>query len=247
MLKISYFISLNSNNFMTFATNFEKFHNIRLYWRWGIARKNYIIKDKSTTFIDEKVKIGENVIIYENNRIEGNSVIGDNVTIYPNSYISNTIIGKGTKIYSSFIEKSVIGSCSSIGPYAHLRTGSKIGDFVRVGNFCEIKNADIGDRTKVSHLAYVGDAVIGKNCNIGCGVIFVNYNGKTKQKTTVEDGAFIGSNVNLIAPVMVKSGAYVCAGTTVDKDIEADDFVIGRVRQESKPQRAKAYLNKNND
>ena len=201
-----------------------------------------MIKDKNSTYIDKKAKIGDNVIIYENNHIDGETVIGDNVTIYPNSYISNSIIGKGSKIFSSFIEKSEVGMCSSIGPFAHLRTGSKIGNFVKIGNFCEVKNAEIGDYSKVSHLAYVGDATVGKKCNIGCGVIFVNYNGKVKSRTIVEDGAFIGSNVNLVAPVTIKSGAYICAGTTIDKDIESDDFVIGRVRPEVKKGRAKDYL-----
>lgn len=203
-----------------------------------------MLKDKNSTYIDKKAKIGDNVIIYENNRIDGETIIGDNVTIYPNSYISNSIIGKGVKIFSSFIEKSEIGNCSSIGPFAHLRTGSKIGNFVRIGNFCEIKNSVIGDNSKVSHLAYVGDAVIGKKCNIGCGVIFANFNGKIKSQTIVEDGVFIGSNVNLIAPVTIKSGAYICAGTTVDNDISENDFVIGRVRAEIKTGRASYFLNK---
>ncbi len=244
MLKIWCFIRLNSNNYMTFATILGYFHIILLNWRWGIARKNYVLKDKNSIFIDKKAKIGDNVIIYENNRIEGNSVIGDNVTIFPNSFINNSVISKGTKIYSSYIEKSEVGVCCQIGPFAHLRTGSKIGDFVRIGNFCEVKNSTIGSNSKVSHLAYVGDADVGCRCNIGCGVIFVNYNGKSKQKTIVGEDAFIGSNVNLIAPVKIGDRAYVCAGTTIDKNVEADEFVIGRVRQEGKPERAKTYLNK---
>lgn len=208
-----------------------------------IKKVNYVIKNKNSVYIDKKVKIGENVIIYENNRIEGDTVIGDNVTIFPNSYISNSTIGKGTKIYSSFIEKSEIGSCNSIGPFAHLRTGSKLGDHVRVGNFCEIKNSIVGEGTKISHLAYVGDAEVGKNCNIGCGVIFANFNGKVKSKTIIKDKCFIGSNVNLIAPVTIGKGAYICAGTTIDKDIKDGDFVIGRVRAEVKAGRASQYLN----
>lgn len=237
-------MSLNSNNFMTFVTNFWFFHIIKYCWRWIIARKNYVLKDKNSIFIDNKAIIGDNVIIYENNRIEGECVIGDNVTIYPNSFISNTEIGKGTKIYSSFIEKSKIGSCCFIGPFAHLRAGSNIHDFAKIGNFCEIKNAEIGEQTKVSHLAYVGDAKVGKRCNVGCGAIFVNFNGKTKFKTVVEDDVFIGSNVNIIAPVTIGSGAYICAGTTVDKDIASSDFAIGRVRAEIKKNRAKQYLDK---
>lgn len=218
------------------------YYKLDVFWRCGIARVKYVLKDKSSTHIDDKVKIGENVIIYENTRIEGCTRIEDNVTIYPNSFISNSIIGKGTKIYSSFIEKSIVGQCCLIGPYAHLRAGTKLEDAVKVGNFCETKNAQIGCHTKVSHLAYVGDAVIGKKCNIGCGVIFVNYNGKSKQMSEVGDGCFIGSNVNVIAPVKIGKGAYICAGTTVDKDVKSDEFVIGRVRQESKTGRAKKYL-----
>lgn len=189
------------------------------------------------------MKIGENVIIYENTRIEGCTRIDDNVTIYPNSYISNSIIGKGTKIYSSFIEKSIIGSCCLIGPFAHLRAGTKLADAVKVGNFCETKNVQIGSHTKLAHLAYVGDAVIGEKCNIGCGAIFVNYNGKSKQMSYVGDGSFVGSNVNVIAPVKIGNGAYICAGTTVDRDVADNEFVIGRVRQEGKEGRAKKYLN----
>ena len=206
-------------------------------------KTNYVIKSKSSVFIDKRATIGENVIIYENVRIEGASVIGDNVTIFPNCFIADTIIGKGTKIYSSHIEKSEIGACSSIGPFAHLRPKSKVGNKVKVGNFCELKNCEIGDNTKISHLAYVGDSTVGKGCNIGCGVIFVNYNGKTKSRTIVGDNVFIGSNVNLVAPVTIESGAYICAGTTIDKDVKSGDFVIGRVRQESKPNRAKDYWN----
>lgn len=206
-----------------------------------------MLKDKNSIFIDNKAVIGENVIIYENNRIEGECVIGDNVTIYPNSFIDSSVIGKGTKIYSSFIEKAKVGSCCLVGPYAHLRAGSVIDDFVKIGNFCEIKNSEIGKYTKISHLAYVGDAKVGNNCNIGCGVIFVNFNGKTKSKTIVGDNSFIGSNVNLIAPVRVGNSAYVCAGTTVDRNVEPGDFVIGRVRAELKKDRAKKYLDKKTD
>ena len=204
--------------------------------------KNYIIKDKNSVFIDDEVIIGENVIIYENNRIEGYSIIEDNVTIYPNSFISNSTIKKGSKIYSSVIESSSVGEGCLIGPFAHLRPKSKLGKFVKLGNFCETKNSIIGNYTKISHLAYVGDAEIGDKCNIGCGAIFVNYDGKKKSKTIVKDGVFVGSNVNIIAPVTIAKGAYICAGTTVDKDIQADSFVIGRVRQEEKPNRAKDYF-----
>ena len=130
----------------------------------------------------------------------------------------------------------------SVGPFARLRPDADVRDNAKIGNFVEIKNAIIGENTKVSHLAYVGDAEVGKNCNIGCGAIFVNYNGRTKSRTVVGDNCFIGSNCNIIAPVAIASDSYICAGTTVTEDINADDFVIGRVRQEVKPCRAHKYL-----
>ena len=203
---------------------------------------DFIIKDEKSVFIDDDVVIGENVIIYENNRIERGSIIEDNVTIYPNCFISNSKIGKGSKVYSSMVENSEVGECCMIGPYAHLRPKSKLGNFVKMGNFCETKNVTIGNYTKLSHLAYIGDAVIGENCNIGCGVIFVNYNGKIKSTSILGDNVFVGSNVNIIAPVNIENGAYICAGTTIDKNIKGNSFVIGRVRQEEKENRASDYI-----
>ena len=145
-------------------------------------------------------------------------------------------------IKSSFIEKSQIENNVVVGPFAHLRPDSIIKSNAKIGNFVEIKNSIIGAGSKVSHLAYVGDAEIGKNCNIGCGVIFVNYNGKCKQKTIVGDGCFVGSNCNVIAPVVIAKNTYICAGTTLTKNTNAGDFVVGRAREIIKQDRAKDYL-----
>lgn len=203
-----------------------------------------IIKDKKSVFIDKTVKIGKNVVIYENNRIEGETVIGDGVVILPNCYIKNCIIGKNSTFNYSQAEDATVGENVLVGPFARLRPKSDIRDNAKIGNFVEIKNAVIGEGTKVSHLAYVGDADVGKGCNIGCGAIFVNYNGRTKNRTFVGDNCFIGSNCNIIAPVKIESDSYICAGTTVTNDVSSDDFVIGRVRQEIKPHRAHEYLKK---
>ena len=207
-------------------------------------KKNLKIMDKRSVFIDKTVVIGKNVTVYENNRIEGNTVIGDNVTILPNCYIKDTVIGEGSVINFSQTDSAVIGKNVQVGPFARLRPNAKICDNAKVGNFVEIKNAVIGAGTKVSHLAYVGDAELGSDCNVGCGAIFVNYNGKTKNKTTVGNNCFIGSNCNVIAPVKVESNSYICAGTTVTEDVKEGDFVIGRSRQTVKPDRAKDYLKK---
>ncbi len=209
-----------------------------------MPKKFYKILDKKSTFIDSKVKIGKNVIIYENNRIEGNTVIGDGSIIMPNCYIKDSIIGKNSTINFSQLETAKVGNDCCVGPFARLRPNADVKDGAKIGNFVEIKNATIGEGSKVSHLAYVGDADIGSDCNIGCGAIFVNYNGKIKQRTTVGDNVFIGSNCNIIAPVNVESNSYICAGTTVTNDVKEDDFVIGRLRQEIKEKRAHEYLKK---
>lgn len=204
--------------------------------------KNLRLMDERSIFIDDGVVIGDDVTIYENNRIEGATVIGDGAVLLPGNYIKDTVIGRGVTFNVSQSESAEVGDGSSVGPYARLRPGAKIGREAKIGNFVEIKNATVGDGTKVSHLAYVGDADVGAECNIGCGVIFVNYNGRTKSRTTVGDDCFIGSNCNVIAPVNIERGSYIAAGTTVCEDIKEDDFVIGRPRAAIKPQRAHNYL-----
>lgn len=207
--------------------------------------KNFVLKDKRSIFIDKSVKIGDNVTIYENNRIEGDTVIGDGVIIYPNCFIKDTVINDGAVLNYSQTESAVIGKNCSVGPFARLRPKAVLSDEVKIGNFVEVKNANIGKGSKVSHLAYVGDADVGSDCNIGCGAIFVNYNGRSKNRTTVGDECFIGSNCNIIAPVNIESRSYICAGTTITNDVKTDDFVIGRVRQEVKENRAHNYLKEN--
>ncbi len=199
---------------------------------------------KNTIFIDDSVIFGENVIIYPNNIIWGKSVIGSGTVLMPNNYIVDSLVGKNCVIDHSYIENSIVGNESKIGPFSRLRPHSKIGNGCKNGNFVEIKNSVIGDNTKASHLAYIGDSEIGKNCNIGCGAIFVNYDGVKKQKTVVMDNCFIGSNVNIIAPVKVAKGSYICAGTTLTKDTSDFDFVIGRARETVKPNRANGYHKK---
>ncbi len=194
-------------------------------------------------FIDDNVEISENVKIYPNVYILGNSKIGKGTIIYPNTTIENSLIGENCVIKSSFIEESMVGNDVNIGPFAHLRQNAVIGDNCRIGNFVEIKNSKLGDNTKMAHLAYAGDADIGKNCNIGCGAIFVNYDGKNKNKTVVEDNCFIGSNCNIIAPVTIQEGSFICAGTTLTINTQKDDFVIGRCRETIKNNRAHNYWN----
>ncbi len=197
--------------------------------------------NKSSCYIGENVKIGNNVTIYENNHIDGDCIIGDDVTLLPNNFIKNSRIGKGCQIHNSVIEDATLENNISVGPFARLRPKTEIKDDCKIGNFVEIKNSVVGKGCKISHLAYVGDAILGENCNIGCGVIFANYSGKVKNKTIVGNHVFVGSNSNIIAPVKIDDDSYICAGTTVCQNVEKGDFVIGRVRQENKKDRAKKY------
>ena len=206
--------------------------------------RGVVFIDETSVFFDEKVKIGDNATIYPNNHIYGDTVIGNGAVINPNNIITDSVIGEGAVITASVIEKSTVGKNVSMGPNAHLRPNSVIGDNCHIGNFVEIKNAVLKKGTKVAHLTYVGDAEVGENCNIGCGSIFVNYNGKIKQKSVVGDRCFIGSNCNIIAPVTIGDDAFIAAGTTVTKSVEKESFIIGRVRQEENRFLAKKYIKK---
>ena len=200
------------------------------------------LKNVNGAYIDERAEIAEGAIIYPNCYILGDTKVGENTVIYSGTTIENSKIGNDCEIKSSYIEESIVGDGVHIGPFAHLRPKSVIGNECKIGNFVEVKNATLAKNTKASHLAYIGDADIGENCNIGCGAIFVNYNGKSKNRTIVGDNCFIGSNCNIIAPVCMEKNTYICAGTTLTVDTKNDDFIIGRARETIKRNRAHNYL-----
>lgn len=209
------------------------------YMRERINRKHLLngvtIIDPANTYIEASVQIGPDTVIYPGTVLRGATVIGEDCVIGPAAEVVDTVIQNGACIKYSTAAESVIGEESSVGPYANLRPGSKLGRGCKVGDFVELKNASLDDGSKVSHLSYVGDAVVGKDVNIGCGAITVNYDGFNKAVTEIGDGAFIGSNVNLIAPVKVGNGAYVVAGTTITHDVPEGDLAIARERQVNKP------------
>lgn len=182
--------------------------------------------------------------IGRNNIINNSIFLGKNIIIGNNCTIDNMIIGENTTITDSHIVNSLIGKNCSIGPYSRIRGNSCIGDNCRVGNFVEIKNGHLGSNVKVAHLSYIGDAIVGDNTNIGCGVVFANYNGKTKNVSVVGKNCFIGSNSTIIAPIKISDDSYICAGTTVTKSTENGDFVIGRVKAEVKKEYAFYKQNK---
>lgn len=187
-----------------------------------------------TTHISVDAEIGRDTIIQPGVVIEGKTIIGEDCVIGPNSHIIQSVIGDRTFINHSYVQHSVIGADTTIGPFAHIRPDAKIGNHVKIGNFVEVKKSVLGDATKVSHLSYIGDAEVGKNVNIGCGSITVNYDGKNKYKTVIEDDVFVGCNANLVAPVTLREGSFVAAGSTITKEVPKDSLAIARARQENK-------------
>ena len=197
-------------------------------------RNGVTIINPDSTYISADAEIGRDTVLQPGTMIEGKTVIGDGCTIGPNSQIVDSVIGDRTTIHSSVVLQSEIGSNTAIGPFAHIRPETNLGDSVRIGNFVEVKKSTFGDGSKAAHLSYIGDANVGSGVNFGCGTIVVNYDGKKKHVTTVEDDAFIGCNSNLIAPVTVGKGAYVAAGSTISKNVPENSLAIARVRQENK-------------
>lgn len=186
-------------------------------------------------------KIEAGAIVRKGALVSGESFVGKDAEISGGSVIENSAIGAGSAIQSSVIKDSSVGENCSVGPFAYLRAGSRVGDGCRVGDFVEIKNSYLAENTKAAHLAYIGDARIGKRVNIGCGAVFANYDGRKKSQTVVGDDCFIGSNCNLIAPLKIADHAFLAAGTTLTRDLSENDFCIGRARECVKPERGKDY------
>ena len=189
------------------------------------------IIDINSTYIEADVQIGNDTIVYPGTMLRGNTIIGSNCVVGINSSITNSKIGDYTEVENSTIVDSTVGENTNIGPYAYLRPNSNIGNNVKIGDFVEVKNATIEDNSKASHLSYIGDAHVGKDVNIGCGVVFVNYDGKNKYKSVVKDGAFIGSNSNLVAPVTVEEKGFIATGSTITDDVPHGALAIARERQ----------------
>ena len=197
-------------------------------------RNGVTIINPATTHISADAIIGSDSVILPGVIIEGKTVIGEDCKIGPNSHIVDSKIGNATTIHSSVVLNSQVGDETAVGPFAHLRPESSLGNHVKIGNFVEVKKSTLGNDTKVSHLSYIGDAEVGSNVNIGCGSITVNYDGKNKYKTIIEDDVFIGCNSNLVAPVTLKKGSFIAAGSTITKEVPEDALAIARARQENK-------------
>ena len=189
------------------------------------------IIDPYNTYIDPEVIIGKGTTVHPNCHIKGNSQIGENCSIGPNTTVESCTVGNDTTVTNSVICDSKIGNNTSVGPFAYIRPNCVVGDNIKVGDFVELKNSNIADGTKISHLTYVGDSDVGSKVNFGCGTVTVNYDGTKKHRTVIGDNVFIGCNANLVAPVKINNNAFIAAGSTITDDVEQDALAIARARQ----------------
>lgn len=201
------------------------------------------IMDPASTFIEGSVKIGCDTVIYPFTWLEGNTEIGEDCEIGPNVRLTNVEVGNGTHLQFVYGHDCKVCDEVTAGPYVHLRPDTVIGNKVKIGNFVEVKNSNVGTGTKLPHLTYIGDSDIGSGVNMGCGCITVNYDGKKKHRTVIEDNAFVGCNTNLVAPVTVKAGCYIGAGSTITKEVPENSLGIARAKQKNIEGWAEKYRN----
>jgi bifunctional UDP-N-acetylglucosamine pyrophosphorylase/glucosamine-1-phosphate N-acetyltransferase len=219
--------------------------------RWQLAEANDIMRrkilrahgefgvtllDVNSISIGPDVAIGRDTVIYPNTVIEGETVIGERSHIGPNTWIKSSRVGDEVRVFMSHLDSATMARGSRCGPFANLRPQADLGEEAKIGNFVEIKNSRIGVGTSVSHLTYIGDAVVGSRSNIGAGTITCNYDGYDKFKTEIGDECFVGSNSTLVAPVTIEDGSMVAAGSVVTRDVPSGAMAIGRGKQENKEQ-----------
>lgn len=190
--------------------------------------------DPKNTYIDATVTMESGCKLYPNVYLEGDTHIGAGTIIYPGCRIIDSKIGKGCSLQFTVCNSSIIEDNASVGPFVNIRPNTHIRSKCKIGDFVEIKNSEIGEGSKVPHLSYIGDGTIGERVNVGCGSIFVNYDGVTKSRTVVGNDVFIGCNSNLIAPIEVGDGAYIAAGSTLTMDVPKNSLAIARARQVNK-------------
>jgi bifunctional UDP-N-acetylglucosamine pyrophosphorylase/glucosamine-1-phosphate N-acetyltransferase len=205
----------------------------------ALMRSGVTIIDPASTFIDNDVVIGSDTIIYPHTIIEGHTSIGTDCEIGPGTRINSSLIGNKVIIEISRIKEAEIGDECTIGPFAYLRPGAILHRKVKVGDFVEIKKSTMGEGSKAPHLSYIGDALIGKGVNIGAGTITCNYDGQNKWETVLEDGVFIGSNTNLVAPIKVGANSVTGAGSTITRNVPANTLAVERAVQKNLDKKSK--------
>ena len=224
---ISEYQGINSREELSIATSTLLDKTRKKHMNNGVT-----LIDPSSTYISLNVEIGKDTIIYPGTHIQGDTVIGEDCIIGPNSHIISSKIGNNVTIETSKITESIIGDNCKIGPFAHIRPKTNLDNNVKVGSFAETKNVNVGENTKIPHLIYTGDADIGKNVEIACGVITANMNiNWEKNRTVIEDNAFIGCNSVLLAPITVGKNSIVAAGSTISENVPENALAIARENQ----------------
>ncbi len=193
------------------------------------------VVDPESTYVSSQSQVGQDTVIFPNTHLEGSCRIGTGCRLGPGAQLTDAHLENGVSVHWSVLQKAWVGTAAHIGPYAHLRPGARIGARARVGNFVEIKAASLGDGAKAGHLAYIGDASVGDGANIGAGAITCNYDGLHKHHTHIGAGAFIGSNVALVAPVTVGDHAVIGAGSVIVRDVPSGALALSRAPQVAKP------------
>ena len=196
--------------------------------------KGVAIPFPDTVFIDKTAVVAPGAILLANTILLGSTSVATDCVIGPNTTLFDVSVGSGTVLNNVEAETADVGESCDIGPFVHIRPNSRLSNNVHLGNFVEVKNSTVDSGTKVSHLTYVGDSDVGKNCNFGCGTVTVNYDGRNKARCTIGEHCFIGCNTNLIAPVTVGDFAYTAAGSTITDNVPADALAIARARQVNK-------------
>ncbi|MFD9948010.1 bifunctional UDP-N-acetylglucosamine diphosphorylase/glucosamine-1-phosphate N-acetyltransferase GlmU [Nonomuraea sp. NPDC059023] len=194
-------------------------------------RGGVTVVDPASTWVDVQVRLAPDAVIHPGTQLHGETVVGEGAEIGPATTLTDTTVGPGAVVRNAVCDNAEIGPDASVGPYAYLRPGTVLGRKSKAGTFVEMKNTQVGERSKVPHLSYAGDATIGDDVNIGAAVIFVNYDGVNKHRTTVRDGAFVGCDSMLVAPVTVGDGAYTAAGSVIDGDVPPGAIGVARARQ----------------
>jgi bifunctional UDP-N-acetylglucosamine pyrophosphorylase/glucosamine-1-phosphate N-acetyltransferase len=206
----------------------------------ALADAGVVVEDPSTTLVGEDVVVEPGAVLRPFTILEGRTVVRAGASVGPFVRLVDMEIGQGATVLDHcLLRESTVEAGASVGPFAHLRPGSRVGARAKVGNFVELKKTHLGEGSKAQHLSYLGDATIGPAVNIGAGTITCNYDGATKSRTTIESGAFVGSDAILVAPLTVGEGAYVGAGSTITEDVPPDALALGRARQVTKPGWAK--------
>jgi bifunctional UDP-N-acetylglucosamine pyrophosphorylase/glucosamine-1-phosphate N-acetyltransferase len=194
-------------------------------------RAGVTVVDPLTTWVDVDVQVGQDALLHPGTRLHGRTTVGAGAVVGPDSTLTDTEVGPGARVVASTCSGAVVGDGAQVGPFTYLRPGTRLGTASKAGAFVEIKSSTVGERSKVPHLSYVGDATIGTGSNIGAATVFVNYDGQRKHRTTVGDGVRVGSDTMLVAPVEVGDGAYTAAGSVITSDVPAGALGVGRARQ----------------